>query len=146
MNGKIMSRMNRERRTRRKPTRHIVVGHSAIDTDHQEIIECCNGIVGSTSATLELQLHRLRSLLASHFQHEELLLKQVGSKLCECHSRDHKLFLEMCDKAIHGNSRKLIVRDLLPALRDHIAYRDQLIALHLNSVDTASPPRFPRNE
>lgn len=135
---------------RKKPSRFIVVGHSAIDADHEAILKCCNEIAAATSNALEIQLHRLRSLLSNHFQHEELLLKQAGSKLCGCHVRDHALFLELCDKAIeanrqkHSESRELILRELLPTLQEHIAYRDQLIALHLNSIE--DPPASSRDK
>lgn len=52
--------------------------------------------------------------------------------------------LALCDRAIRsatdgdGKSRKVIIKELVPALRKHIAYRDQLIALYLNTLDT--PP------
>jgi hemerythrin-like metal-binding protein len=134
-----MSRTDRGRR-RRRPSRFIVVGHDAIDADHEAIFRCCSEIAAANAGALEIQLYRLRSLLSHHFEHEELLLKQAGSRLCGCHCRDHELFLELCDRAIEANreersnSRKLILRELLPALQDHIAYRDQLIALHLNSL------------
>lgn len=126
--------------------RHIAVGHDAIDSDHEAIVECCNQIAEATSNALEFQLRRLRTLLASHFENEELLLAAAGSRLCGCHARDHELFLELCDRAIEANrtahdlSRRVILRDLIPALREHIAYRDQLIALHLNSIKPGFVP------
>ncbi len=133
--------------------RHLAVGHDSIDADHEAIVECCNEIANATSSALEFQLHRLRALLAGHFQNEEMLLRNAGSNLCGCHVRDHELFLQFCDRAIEANrggpasSRKLILRELLPALREHIAYRDQLIALHLNTLDThPSPPACTRKQ
>ncbi len=138
----MMPRTTRgDRRRRARPVRRLTVGHDAIDADHDAIAECCSEIAEATSTALEFQLHRLRTLLANHFQHEELLLRQAGSRLCDCHTRDHALFLELCDKAIlenrgqRKNSRRMILRELLPALREHIAFRDQLIALHLNTMD-----------
>jgi len=133
-------------RKQKAPIRNLSVGHDAIDADHEAIVECCNEIANATSSALEFQLHRLRALLAAHFQNEETLLKSAGSNLCGCHTRDHELFLEFCDRAIQANrggsavSRRLILRELLPALREHIAYRDQLIALHLNTLDSHPAP------
>lgn len=120
---------------------NLRIGHDAIDADHEAIVACCNDIAKADSHALEFQLHRLRGLLTSHFQNEEALLKQAGSRLCGCHTRDHELFLDLCDRAIESNrapkspSRRLILRDLIPALREHIAFRDQLIALHLNTLN-----------
>jgi hemerythrin-like metal-binding protein len=132
-------------RKTRATIRHLAVGHDAIDADHKVIVDCCNEIAQSTSAALEFQLRRLRSLLSNHFQNEELLLKQANSSLCDCHTRDHALFLELCDKAIDASrekqslSRQLILRHLIPALREHIAFRDQLISLHLNLLKEDRP-------
>jgi len=145
----LRSRIARKRK-QNAPIRHLAVGHDAIDADHETIVECCNEIAKTTASALEFQLHRLRALLASHFQNEESLLKNAGSNLCGCHARDHELFLLLCDRAILANrdgstsSRRLILRELLPALREHIAFRDQLIALHLNTIEShPAPPICP---
>ncbi len=141
-----MRRANRTRGPRRRnKIEHLAVGHDAIDADHKAIVECCNEIADSTAAAVEFQLHRLRALLASHFQNEEFLLKATGSTLCACHAREHEFILALSEQAIEAHrkgfrvSRRMVLRDIIPALREHIAYRDQLLALHLNSLDEGAP-------
>lgn len=137
-------RKSRKPAKRKTPVKLLAVGHDVIDAGHETIGECCDRIAESDSGALEAQLQRLRSLLAHHFQNEELLLKAAGSSLCGCHALDHRIMLALCDRAIRsatdgdGKSRKVIIKELVPALRKHIAYRDQLIALYLNTLDT--PP------
>jgi hemerythrin-like metal-binding protein len=128
-------------RKRRDTIKHLVVGHDAIDADHKVIVECCNQLGSCTAGEFEFLVRRLRNLLADHFRNEAALLEAAGSKLCGCHQRDHDDLLEICDRTIklhrqdHRAAQRIIREDLARALRLHIAYRDQIIALRLNTAE-----------
>jgi hemerythrin-like metal-binding protein len=129
------------RRKRRDAIKHLVIGHDVIDADHKVIVECCNQLGSCSAGEFEFLIRRLRNLLADHFHHEAALLEAAGSKLCGCHQRDHDDLLEICDRVIklhrqdHRAAQRLIREDLARALRLHIAYRDQIIALRLNTAE-----------
>lgn len=129
------------RRKNRDTLKHLVIGHDAIDADHKIIVECCNQLSSCNAGEFEFLIRRLRTLLADHFRNEAALLEAAGSSLCGCHQRDHEDLLEICDRIIklhqqdHRAAQRLIREDLARALRLHIAYRDQIVALRLNTAE-----------
>jgi hemerythrin-like metal-binding protein len=129
------------RRKKRDAIKHLAVGHDAIDADHKVIVGCCNRLAACTAPEFQFLIRRLRALLADHFQKEAKLLEAIGGALCSCHQRDHDELLDICGRAAklhlkdHRAAQRLIRDDLARALRLHIAYRDQIIALRLNTTE-----------
>lgn len=126
---------------KREIIKHVPTGHDAMDADHKAIVECCNEIANCTVVQLPFFTRRLRSLLRKHFRNEERFVKEAGSTLCGCHQRDHQGILRISQRAVELSERdpkratRLIKRDLVRTLRVHIAYRDQIVALRLNSIE-----------
>ena len=129
------------RRKKRDAIKHLAVGHDAIDADHKIIVGCCNRLAACAAPEFQFLIRRLSTLLSDHFQKEAALLEAAGGALCSCHLRDHEELLNICDRAakLHEKdyraAQRLIRDDLARALRLHIAYRDQIIALRLNTTE-----------
>lgn len=129
------------RRPKRTVIKHLAIGHDALDADHKIIVDCCNQVVACGPVEFELLIRRLRILFVDHFRREAELLAAVGGTLCKCHRCDHEELLTLCDRAMrlhlrdHRAAHRLIRRDLVQALRQHIAYRGQVVALRLNSSE-----------
>ena len=77
--------------------------------------------------------------MRDHFDHEARLMEEAGGRMCECHSREHRMLLELCDRAnALGRYRwkmtqGLLRRDLPKLMREHINTMDQLIVLFINT-------------
>jgi hemerythrin len=77
--------------------------------------------------------------MREHFDHEALLMQQAGGTLCECHAREHRLLLELCDRAgvlsLHNwRQAQSLLRDDMPKLvREHIVCMDQFAVLFINT-------------
>lgn len=129
------------RQPKRTAIRHLAIGHDAIDADHKIIVDCCNQVAVCDLAEFEFLIRRLQVLFIDHFRKESDLLASVGGTLCSCHRVDHEELLAICDRAKklhlrdHRAAQRLIRRDLARALREHIVYRDQVVALRLNSAE-----------
>ncbi len=120
-------------------TQHFL-GHESIDLEHKAIADWWLLTVNCQEIQFPFFIARLKRLMHEHFVHEATLLKRAGTSLCECHEREHRLLLDLCDEAAtlgRSNWRQAqsLLRNKLPKLvREHIVSMDQLAVLLINTA------------
>lgn len=115
------------------------VGHDAIDFDHRAMANCWSQVVTCEQLQFPFFVARLKKLMRTHFDHEAALMAQAGGQLCECHRREHRRLLDVCEEASalsQQNWRKaqsLLRRKLPKLVREHIDSMDQIAVLFINT-------------
>lgn len=138
----------------RRDTRPLIgkrhqVGHDAIDFDHRAMADCWTQAVTCEQMQFPFFMARLKKLMRLHFDHEAALMERAGGRLCECHRREHRMLLELCDQATALSRRnwrraQSLLRNKLPKLvRDHITSMDQIAALFINTSGADARARDP---
>lgn len=121
--------------------KHHELGHPAIDLEHRTMAECWIRAVNCEPIQFPFFMARLKNVMRKHFDHEAVLMAQAGGRLCECHGREHRMLLELCDQtaALAGrNWRKAQsrLRNELPRLvREHIICMDQIAVLFIHTYE-----------
>jgi hemerythrin len=119
--------------------RHHVLGHAAIDADHAEMAQWWLRTVSCEPLQLAFFIARLKKLMLNHFDREAALMEEAGGRLCECHRREHRMLVALCDQATvlarrNGRKARSLLRVELPRLvREHIICMDQLTVLFINT-------------
>jgi hemerythrin len=125
--------------------KHHELGHDAIDIDHRAMAECWQRAVSCERIEFEFLVARLKRLMRNHFDREAALADEAGGRLCECHQREHRMLLELCDQASilgrrNWRSARSLLRYKLPKLvREHIVSTDQLLVLLINTAGARAP-------
>src|SRR5262245_23064617 len=115
------------------------VGHDTIDFDHYAMAHCWSQAVTCEQLQFPFFIARLKKLMRTHFDHEAALMERAGGQLCECHRREHRMLLDVCEQAAapgRQNWRKAqsLLRCRLPKLvRAHVDSMDQIAALLINT-------------
>ena len=115
------------------------LGHDTIDADHLAIADWWLRTVNCQPVQFEFYLARLKRLMRQHFDHEAMLMEEVGGRMCKCHDQEHQMMLALCERvSALARSRwqraQSLLRTELPWLvREHIISMDQLTVLFINS-------------
>jgi hemerythrin len=116
-----------------------ILGHAAIDLDHRDIAECWEGAADCEPIELPFFLARLKRSMRRHFDREAALMLQAGGHLCECHQREHRTLLGLCDQAMAvtdrnwRRARSLLRNDLAKLVRAHVVSMDQIAVLFIRA-------------
>lgn len=135
------------RRPRKSMIRAVPLGHSVIDRDHLELSKGWSEVASATPLQFPFFLARFRKLMRNHFEREARIMTDFKSTLCECHEREHRDLLELCDRAAQLNRESFhAAQDLLRAelprrIREHIICMDQLLVLFINSNGSTGEER-----
>jgi hemerythrin len=127
------------RRPRKAMIRPVPLGHSVIDGDHFELSNCWSQVASATPLQFPFFLARFRKLMRDHFEREADIMANYNSTLCECHEREHRDLLELCDHAVRVNrhsfreAQDLLRAELPRRIREHIICMDQLLVLFINT-------------
>jgi hemerythrin len=119
--------------------RQHTLGHDVIDSDHIAIADWWLRAVNCEQIQCAFFIARLRKLMQDHFHHEAALMQGAGGRLCDCHRREHRMLLDVCDRAIalgrHNwqKAQTLLRRELPGLMREHIICTDQLAVLFINT-------------
>jgi hemerythrin len=126
------------------------LGHEAIDLDHRAMADCWAAAVSCERLQFEFLLARLKRLMRDHFDREAALMAQAGGRLCDCHCREHRMLLDLCERAgtlapDNWCKAQSLLRNELPRLvREHIISMDQLAVLFLNTGGAKAGARGPQ--
>jgi hemerythrin len=121
--------------------RHAL-GHGAIDTEHKAIADWWLRVIACEPIQFPFFMARLLKLMRNHFEHESELMLQAGGELCECHRREHRALLALCEEArdvgrYDFRKARSLIRYQFPGLvREHICSTDQIAVMFINSRDT----------
>jgi hemerythrin len=119
--------------------RQHTLGHVAIDRDHTAIADWWLRAVSCEPIQSAFFIARLKKLMRDHFERETKLMEWAGGRLCECHAREHRMLLDLCDQATvlsgcnWGMARSLLRTKLPKLVREHIISMDQLAVLFINA-------------
>jgi hemerythrin len=119
--------------------RQHTLGHEAIDRDHMAIADWWLRAVSCKPIQSAFFIARLKKLMRDHFERETILMEWAGGRLCECHVREHRMLLALCDQATALSDRnwqmaQSLLRTKLPKLvREHIISMDQLAVVFINT-------------
>jgi hemerythrin len=122
----------------------LVLGHGIIDAEHKAISDWWLRVVACKPVEFPFFAARLAKLMRDHFDHERDLMARAGGKLCECHLREHRAMLALCEEArALGTSdffrARSLVRYRLPGLvREHICCSDQPTVIFINTSGLAA--------
>ncbi len=115
------------------------LGHERIDADHLAIADWWLRTVKCEPIQFAFFMARLKKLMRQHFDHEAALMEEAGGRMCECHSREHQMLLELCDRAsalsqTRWRKAQSLLRSELPKLvREHIISMDQPAVLFIHT-------------
>lgn len=118
--------------------RHTL-NHEVIDTDHMAIANWWLRAVQCEPMQSTFFIARLKKLMREHFSHEALLMERSGGRLCECHQREHREWIALCDQAQAlsqynwKKARSLLRTDLPRLVREHVISMDQLTVIFINT-------------
>lgn len=121
--------------------RQHVLGHDVIDADHFALADWWQRTARCEPIQFAFFMARLKKLMRTHFDHEALLVRQAGGRMCECHNQEHLMLLTLCDQVSvlgcsHRKKAQSLLRTELPKLvREHIISMDQFTVLFINSRD-----------
>jgi len=127
------------KRPRKAEIRHVALGHSVLDRDHLELSRSWSEVASASPLQFPFFLARFRKLMRNHFEREARIMTDHRTTLCECHEREHRDLLQICDRAAEMNRHDfLAARDLLRAelprrIREHIICMDQMLVLFINT-------------
>jgi len=117
----------------------VPLGHGPIDSDHRELASFWWRVVSSTPLQFPFFLARFKKLMSEHFDREAAIMAQHNTRLCECHVREHRELLRLCDCAnqLNGHNYRqaqdFLRREFPPRIREHIICMDQLLVLFINT-------------
>jgi hypothetical protein len=118
--------------------RHFL-GHEWIDRDLRAIADGWLSAVTCERIAFPFFLARMQRLMLSHFEREAELMRLSGGALCECHRNEHRMLIDVCDRArtsgIENWPRtQSLLRNRFPKLfRDHVAGMDQIAVLFIDA-------------
>jgi hemerythrin len=144
MSTQLLRYASKGRSTAKRAVRPLLgkqhaLGHEAIDRENRAIADWWLRAVNCEEIQFPFFLARLKKLLRTHFDHEAALMRQAGVPLCECHAREHRLLLELCDTGTALSRRNWrransLLRNKFPKLlREHIIGMDALAVLFINT-------------
>jgi hypothetical protein len=118
--------------------RHLL-GHEWIDRDLRAIADGWLNAVTCQPIQFPFLIARMKKLMRLHFDHEEMLMRASGGALCECHRREHRSMIEVCDQAAafsvkNWRRTQSLLRNGFPRLiRGHVAGMDQIAVLFIDA-------------
>ena len=119
--------------------RQHTLGHEDIDSELTTIANWWLRVVECEPIQFPFFIARLAKLMRNHFDHEAELMERAGGALCECHRREHRMILALCEQANALSTQdcrkaQSLLRNQLPGLvRDHIDCTDQLVVMFINT-------------
>lgn len=118
--------------------RHLL-GHEWIDRDLRAIADGWLRAVTCEPIQFPFFIARMKKLMRLHFDQEESLMRSSGGTLCECHHREHRMLIDVCNEAYASSVKnwqrtQSLLRNRFPKLiRDHIAGMDQIAVLFIDA-------------
>jgi len=112
----------------------LLVGHSAIDRQHQEFVFLVSELLAGNDDTIFARLEALQAHARAHFREEDALMQNTGFPQRQCHMDEHRAVLssisDVLEQVRSGKCREghRLAQALADWLPGHIQHLDSALA------------------
>jgi len=117
-----------------------------LDEEHQALFQLCQEfrravLNGEPQARLEFLAGRLTTRVASHFQHEERLMRVSRYSAMDWHERQHRTargLLAVLTDSVRGHGSESVfnaLEALTGWMLDHVTIADRMLGSHLRNYE-----------